>query len=432
MHSSYLFDIQEKIKMLISTLSRFLLLRLALTTRSNQVFAFPNSSSEEDGSANRSTIELTWHVECQDRVQEGNNICTRGEENEELCKYNNDAMNDCCACGGGNSKQIPLTTEDALGTELQKIDDEVTATSTFVQTHQCLDNEGITKRIPLFYKSGAGHKSISNVEEDLDHIVKHLCNLNVEGLQKRLLELGGEAAFENDFQVTHGNSLVVRAKQAFDKFKKGCTIIRLIFSSKKTDIVYHLPWLDDFLPTLQEEVLQPLGIPVNKIIRLMFSNMPEDSDINFHVDQNGWSRNAHRVHVPIITHPDIFFLSSINRSKEILRIKSGMGEAYEFNNIVTHGVRNTGAMRVHLIIDWMEDIVTAEGDLRYSLVKLPPGQECSARKRNELECTPAVENTNTNVDNIGNLSTGEAVVSDRTESEKELKLGTIRTTTDEL
>ena len=76
------------------------------------------------------------------------------------------------------------------------------------------------------------------------------------------------------------------------------------------------------------------------------------------------------------------------------RIKSGVGEAYKFNNNLPHTVRNIGGTRVYLIIDWIEDTFDAERDLKYMLVKFPPGQSCN-QDYTELRCYPLTVNNAT-------------------------------------
>lgn len=66
-----------------------------------------------------------------------------------------------------------------------------------------------------------------------------------------------------------------------------------------------------------------------------------------HTD-GGWFVDTHRVHIPIVTHPDILF--SLAGKK--IHLKKGW--IYELNNIVMHGVENpTDVARVHLMIDML-------------------------------------------------------------------------------
>ena len=64
-----------------------------------------------------------------------------------------------------------------------------------------------------------------------------------------------------------------------------------------------------------------------------------------HTD-SGWFVNTHRIHIPIITHPDIFF-TIVDKKVHLEK-----GSIYELNNIVLHSVVNpTDLGRVHLMVD---------------------------------------------------------------------------------
>lgn len=64
-----------------------------------------------------------------------------------------------------------------------------------------------------------------------------------------------------------------------------------------------------------------------------------------HTD-GGWFVHTHRIHIPIITDPDILFI--VDAKKFHLEC----GYAYEMNNVVEHGVQNpTDIGRVHLMVD---------------------------------------------------------------------------------
>jgi len=68
-------------------------------------------------------------------------------------------------------------------------------------------------------------------------------------------------------------------------------------------------------------------------------------------EDGGWFVNTHRVHIPIITDPNIFFTFLQDR-QYMYHLKRG--EIYEFNNIVKHGVINqTNIARVHLLVDML-------------------------------------------------------------------------------
>jgi len=341
-----------------------------------------------------SSIEITHHggggvlVDvCEDIVED-----LGGDDSEVMCKlaYNDpsvcqdrNARTLCCACRGGGKRFKSPHMAGSLDKEVMKIEEHVNATVTFVEHHQCLDKNGLTKRLPLEMKSRSNIATITSIDKDLDNIVKHLCNVNVEPIRELVLGLG-DAGFTHEYQYENNNA-VFREPLSTQKFKPGCNSIYFVFSSKKGDKSYHFPWLNEWLPILQEQILQPLGIPVNQILRMQLASMPESSDIKFHMDKNVWVQYSHRVHIPIITHPDVFFLAEVKNQRtegnEILRIKSNAGEVYEFNNAKGHAVRNIGPNRVHLIIDWVEKALynEQENDMD-ALTKLSPRTVCIMQK----------------------------------------------------
>jgi len=365
-----------------------------------------------------SSLELIHHGGGGKLVDFCEDIVLENEENaarsEVMCKtayvdptecHEPNARALCCACRGGARREEPLLA-GKLDREVMKIEDFVNATVTFVPNHQCRDKDGLTKRLPLEMKTRSNIPTITDIDRDLNYIVKHLCNINVEPIQKLVADMGDEG-FTIEYQH-NGNNAVITNRQVMDRFKPGCNAITLIFSSKRADKVYHFPWLNEWLPMLRELVLEPLGIPLNQIMRMQLANMPRGSDIRFHSDRNAWVQTAHRTHIPIITHPDIFFLAEMRHRKDedhaILRIKSHAGEVYEFNNAKGHAVRNVGPSRVHLIIDWVEDALYDEekGDVE-KLVKLRPSEVCTHPKGiNELQCGGFALETNDGLQEMKN------------------------------
>ena len=75
--------------------------------------------------------------------------------------------------------------------------------------------------------------------------------------------------------------------------------------------------------------------------------LPAGAKIEPHVDQGRWFRLAHRIHVPLITNPDVEF----RVGGDCVSMK--VGKAYEIDNAnKIHSVVNNGATdRVHLVVD---------------------------------------------------------------------------------
>lgn len=79
-------------------------------------------------------------------------------------------------------------------------------------------------------------------------------------------------------------------------------------------------------------------------VSLLVKLLPFKS-IRPHTD-GGWFINTHRIHIPIITDPNILFI--LDGKKFHLEY----GYAYEMNNVVEHSVVNpTNIGRVHLMVD---------------------------------------------------------------------------------
>ena len=91
--------------------------------------------------------------------------------------------------------------------------------------------------------------------------------------------------------------------------------------------------------------------------------------IGEHRDMNFSLAHAHRVHVPIITNDQVWFMVG----SETLNIPEG--EIYEINNRRPHSVRNGGdESRVHLIMDYV-----IKGEMCCCGKKLHPGTPCTPR-----------------------------------------------------
>lgn len=300
------------------------------------------------------------------------------------------ARQKCCVCRGGERKRIPHLA-GRLDAEIVRVDEDVAVTATFVPRGNCRDRDERPWRIPLERKIGAGLAGINNIYQDLDGVVKHLCNLDVAPLRERAAALG-DAGFARDFQRDRGNAVVETG--AATLLPPGGTAIQLVYCSESADTVYHFPWLDNWLPMLQELVLGPLGIPLNRILRLQLANVSSGSKSEFRADEGPWVRAAHRTHVPLVTHADAFFLAEIegpsrHENPAVLRIRADAGEAFEVNNGLRHAMHNLGTSIVHLVVDHAEEPLYDEGDaVAAGLVKLRPGEVCTQNQDSpNLVCT---------------------------------------------
>jgi hypothetical protein len=91
-------------------------------------------------------------------------------------------------------------------------------------------------------------------------------------------------------------------------------------------------------------------VPKVPIRRIIFTRLQPHKGIPKHRD-SGWFLEHHRrIHIPIVTHPDIRFRAGDHWQH------LAPGTLYELNNQRPHAVRNpTDVARIHMIVDIMTD-----------------------------------------------------------------------------
>ena len=83
--------------------------------------------------------------------------------------------------------------------------------------------------------------------------------------------------------------------------------------------------------------------------RIMLAKLKAGKQISMHVDGMPSADIPHKIHVPLITDPQVFFLA------EDEAIHLPRGSAFEVNNKVQHGGRNDSSIdRIHLIFDYYD------------------------------------------------------------------------------
>jgi len=84
-----------------------------------------------------------------------------------------------------------------------------------------------------------------------------------------------------------------------------------------------------------------------KFVRALFTNLPAGAKIMPHVDAGVSLGSNKRVHIPIISNPDVIF--TVGGEDRYIQA----GEVVEINNSVLHSVKNLSSKdRIHLILDW--------------------------------------------------------------------------------
>ncbi len=88
------------------------------------------------------------------------------------------------------------------------------------------------------------------------------------------------------------------------------------------------------------------GIERVPIRRVIFTRLPAKKGIPKHRDSGRFLEHHRRIHIPIVTHPDVMFLAG-DAWQHL-----AAGTMYELNNQRTHAVRNpTEIDRIHMIVD---------------------------------------------------------------------------------
>ncbi|WP_339924719.1 aspartyl/asparaginyl beta-hydroxylase domain-containing protein [uncultured Cyclobacterium sp.] len=130
--------------------------------------------------------------------------------------------------------------------------------------------------------------------------------------------------------------------------------INFRWSNKKSDPVdyFDLPLWEKYrtiLLPIMKQAVKPFGYKSGYFPRVMFAKMQPGTIIPEHIDGNtrGWI--PHKIHVPMITNPDVAFTIrgvSYNFTK---------GTAVEVDNSGLHGVKNTGkTARIHFIFEYLD------------------------------------------------------------------------------
>lgn len=107
-------------------------------------------------------------------------------------------------------------------------------------------------------------------------------------------------------------------------------------------------WRERLLPVM-EQATRPYGYARAVYPRVMLARMPSGGEIRPHTDNNPAAQWPHKIHVPLLTNPQVGFRigDTIHHLRE--------GEAVEVNNLTVHAVRNDGTEdRIHLIFEYYD------------------------------------------------------------------------------
>jgi hypothetical protein len=114
---------------------------------------------------------------------------------------------------------------------------------------------------------------------------------------------------------------------------------------------FHLLWesWSDAVQPVIDHVVEHYEYPGGCTSRIMLARLLGGAEIGAHTDSAPAARVPHKIHVPILTAPEIDFIA------EGSHYHLELGSAYEVNNRVLHGGINRSSVdRVHLIFDYFD------------------------------------------------------------------------------
>ena len=115
--------------------------------------------------------------------------------------------------------------------------------------------------------------------------------------------------------------------------------------------------LDAFWPV--DQVMHKL-YPDHVFIKCEINYVAPHEDVGIHIDFCWWHEHSHRIHVPVVTNDDCYFVVE-NRPHHF-----EVGKYYEINNRLFHSAINHGKTgRIHLVFDIMDkskfDLAKSQG-----------------------------------------------------------------------
>ncbi|GAX82340.1 hypothetical protein CEUSTIGMA_g9769.t1 [Chlamydomonas eustigma] len=201
----------------------------------------------------------------------------------------------------------------------------------------------------------------------------------MKGMPKQMWEEGEQAKT---------NAVIGGRKSNTQMYKPGVKAMYLMFSDRSIDHTFRFPYYNYFKDAIEPIINQVLGPgQLDKVVRMQFAYMPpEVSAIKVHRDTGGYATKAHRIHIPVLTNPQVTFevcpvldrrtrgahfdvTDDIIKPGDCLPIPMEEGMVFELNNRVLHRVTNASPLdRVQLVVDVAEEPRSPKD--------VSPGAEC--------------------------------------------------------
>ena len=132
------------------------------------------------------------------------------------------------------------------------------------------------------------------------------------------------------------------------KYKSSASVGKGFMDYEKND-TETLNKLRPILENIISDIKNFYGYENLKLTNIIFTELRKGGIIPEHIDEGKMLSTNHRIHIPIISNPDVKFV--LDHKEYYLE----PGHGYEINNQILHEVRNESDVdRIHMIIDLKE------------------------------------------------------------------------------
>jgi hypothetical protein len=137
-------------------------------------------------------------------------------------------------------------------------------------------------------------------------------------------------------------------QQTFEQHRQTRSLVMLFSDTWPAEVQKRAAWniMAEPANALIDSIVAAHYPPGGRVIRAMAAKLLAGGRIVLHKDAHPSFGLSHRIHVPLVTNPDVDF---------VIRGKSNYleeGVAYEVSNLDYHAVTNRGADRIHFIFDY--------------------------------------------------------------------------------
>jgi len=138
-------------------------------------------------------------------------------------------------------------------------------------------------------------------------------------------------------------------QKSFEQHKQTQSLVMLFSNTWPDPVVERRKGWDliaEPATALMDRIIAEHYPPGGRVIRAMAAKLMAGGRIVLHKDGHPSFAAAHRIHVPLVTNPDVdFVIRGVSNYLE-------EGVAYEVSNLDYHAVTNRGADRIHFIFDY--------------------------------------------------------------------------------